>query len=149
MSPQHRKLRHDRCAEWDEQVMSHAEQEMHPVVSPLTFWQRMMCRWADRIAVGRLTLQFEGYGEHVAIGATPGPNAVLCVRNASPVVRILTSGTLGFASSFINGDLDSPDIGAVLELALANEPQLGRVLASSSTNQCPYCGFGEPRDLDH
>ena len=48
--------------------MSHAEQEMHPVVSSLTFWQRMMCRWADRIAVGRLTLQFEGYGEHVAIG---------------------------------------------------------------------------------
>ncbi|AOG10432.1 SAM-dependent methyltransferase [Agrobacterium sp. RAC06] len=112
--------------------MSHAEQEMHPVVSSLTFWQRMMCRWADRIAVGRLTLQFEGYGEHVAIGANPGPNAVLCVRNASPVFRLLTSGTLGFAQAYMDGDLDSPDIGAVLELALANEAQLGRVLSSSS-----------------
>ncbi|MFN3634760.1 MAG: SAM-dependent methyltransferase, partial [Rhizobium rhizophilum] len=61
--------------------MSHAEGEMQPIVSTLTFWQRMMCRWADRIAVGRLTLQFEGYGEHVAIGEKPGPNAVLCVRN--------------------------------------------------------------------
>ena len=112
--------------------MSHAEQEMHPVVSSLTFWQRIMCRWADRIAVGRLTLQFEGYGEHVAIGAKPGPNAVLCVRNASPVLRLLTGGTLGFAQSFMDGDLDSPDIGAVLELALSNEAQLGAVLASSS-----------------
>ncbi|MFN3502875.1 MAG: SAM-dependent methyltransferase, partial [Allorhizobium sp.] len=90
------------------------------------------CRWADRIAVGRLTLQFEGYGEHVAIGANPGPNAVLCVRNASPVFRILTNGTLGFAQAYMDGELDSPDIGAVLELALANEAQLGRVLASSS-----------------
>ena len=111
--------------------MSHAEQEMPSVAASLPFWQRVLCRWADRVSVGRLTLEFEGYGEHVAIGRRPGPKATLCVRNAKPVLRILTGGTLGFAQAFIDGDLDSPDIGAVAELALANEAEFGKILSSS------------------
>ncbi|KQW32127.1 cyclopropane-fatty-acyl-phospholipid synthase [Rhizobium sp. Root274] len=112
--------------------MSHAEQEMPSVMSSLPFWQRVLCRWADRVAAGRLTLQFEGYGEHVAVGRLPGPHAALCVRNAKPVFRILTGGTLGFAQAFIDGDLDSPDIGGVVEFALANEAELGKILSSSA-----------------
>lgn len=111
--------------------MSHAEQEMSSVMSSLPFWQRVLCRWADRVAAGRLTLQFEGYGEHVAFGRLPGPHATLCIRNAKPVFRILTGGTLGFAQAYIDGDLDSPDIGDVLELALANEEAFGKILSSS------------------
>jgi cyclopropane-fatty-acyl-phospholipid synthase len=111
--------------------MSHAEREMPSVISSLPFWQRVLCRWADRVAAGRLTLQFEGYGEHAAVGRLAGPHATLCIRNAKPVLRLLTGGTLGFAQAFIDGDLDSPDIGAVLELALANEEAFGKILTSS------------------
>ncbi len=105
---------------------------MPSVMSSLPFWQRVLCRWADRVAVGRLTLQFEGYGEYVAGGRLPGPHATLCIRNAKPVFRILTGGTLGFAQAFMDGDLDSPDIGDVLELALANEEAFGKILSSSA-----------------
>lgn len=108
--------------------MSHAEQEMQSLTNARSFWQRILCGWADRISVGHVKLQFEGGGEHTAVGDEAGPSAVLYVRNAKSVFRILTGGTLGFAQSFIDGDLDSPDIGAVLELALANEGSLHRVL---------------------
>jgi cyclopropane-fatty-acyl-phospholipid synthase len=105
---------------------------MSSVMSSLPFWQRVLCRWADRVAAGRLTLQFEGHGEYVAGGQLPGPHATLCIRNAKPVFRMLTGGTLGFAQAFIDGDLDSPDIGDVLELALVNEEAFGKILSSSA-----------------
>lgn len=108
--------------------MSHAEREMPGLIHTRPCWQRMLCGWADRISAGRLTLRFENGVDHVSVGSVAGPAAVLCVRNAKSVFRILTGGTLGFAQSVMDGDLDSPDIGAVLELALANEHRLLNVL---------------------
>ncbi|CAH0338914.1 cyclopropane-fatty-acyl-phospholipid synthase family protein [Rhizobium sp. CECT 9324] len=112
--------------------MSHAEQEMQNVIHARSIWQRVLCGWADRISVGRLTLQFDGGAAHTAVGREVGPSAVLHIRNSKAAFRILTGGTLGFAQSVMEGDLDSPDIGAVLELALANEASLKKVLNPST-----------------
>lgn len=99
--------------------------------SGLKLWQRMVCSIADRIETGNLTVRFgDGYS-HSAHGATQGPDAVVHIRNIRPLIRLLTSGDLGFARSHIDGDWDSPDLGALLALAMANEPVLSRVMAPS------------------
>lgn len=112
--------------------MSHAEQGSSTLTASRSIWQKIFCRFSDRIEKGRLVLQFDGGVEHVAIGALAGPKAVLNVRRPRALMRILTGGTLGFAKAFIEGDVDSPDIGAVLELALANEEAFAGLMAPSA-----------------
>ncbi|MBW8300451.1 MAG: cyclopropane-fatty-acyl-phospholipid synthase family protein [Hydrogenophaga sp.] len=112
--------------------MSHAEQETSTVAAARPIWQRMLCHWADRIVVGRLVLQFEGGGEHVVKGGALGPSAVLMVRRPRVLLRLMAGGTLGFARAYIDGDFDSPDIGAVLELAVANEKAFSGLMAPSA-----------------
>lgn len=112
--------------------MSHAEQGSSTFTASRPFWHKMLCRFSDRIEKGRLVLQFDGGVEHVAIGALAGPKAVLNVRRPRALMRILSGGTLGFAKAFIEGDVDSPDIGAVLELALANEAAFSGLMAPSA-----------------
>jgi Cyclopropane fatty acid synthase and related methyltransferases len=103
------------------------------IAAPARFplWQRMMCRLADRIEVGRLALHFPGGRIHVAGGRAPGPSAELHVRTWRPLWRLMTGGDLGFARSYLDGDWDSPDIGEIISLALANEAALGSALTPS------------------
>lgn len=109
--------------------MSHAEQETSGLAPARPVWQKMLCRWADRLRRGRLVLQFENGFEHVATGVETGPTAVLTIKSPRALLRIMTGGTLGFAGAVIDGDVDSPDIGAVLELAVANEDRFSRLMA--------------------
>ena len=111
--------------------MSHAEREMPTTIHGRPFWQRLVCSWADRITHGRLTLQFENGQDHVALGDRPGPTAVLVIHRPRSVVRMVTNGTLGFSQAYMDGDLDTPDLGALLELAVVNEGGLSSVLRSS------------------
>lgn len=98
----------------------------------LTLWQKLMCRLVDRIVVGRIELHFPNGAVHVAGGKEPGPSAVLHVKNWKPLWRLMTGGDVGFARSYLDGDWDSPDIGAILMLALENEAALGSTLYPSA-----------------
>ncbi len=60
-------------------------------------------------------------GERVACsGARPGPEAVILLRNMRALRRLLFSGDVAFAESYVQGDWDSPDLAAVVEVAAAN-----------------------------
>ena len=91
-------------------------------------WARLLCRWADRIAFGKLAIHFPGGGTHVAQGALPGPSASLNVRTGKLVWKLASGGSLGLARAYIDGDWDTPDLGALLQFGLANETVLGAVL---------------------
>lgn len=97
-----------------------------------SLWQRILCHWADKIEVGRLTIYFPGGGEYVATGSMPGPSAAILLKNARPVYWLLTGGALGFARSHIDGDFETPDLGALLELALANENAFRSIMEPSA-----------------
>ncbi|MGR6468118.1 class I SAM-dependent methyltransferase [Rhizobium sp. PAMB 3182] len=101
-------------------------------VGRLSLWQKIMCRMVDRIQVGSITLQFPGGRSHTVAGAEPGPDATLYLKNPRPIIRLMTSGDLGFAKSYIDGDWDSPDISALLNFALLNEKALRSVIAASA-----------------
>ncbi len=112
--------------------MSHAEQDtpfMFAARKPI--WQRIMCRWADSIEKGRISLQFPGGREHVAQGFSRGPSATLRLNNARAFIRLLTGGSLGFSRAYIDGDCETPDIGAVIDLGLSNEGAWRTMLSAS------------------
>ncbi|MFC5585347.1 class I SAM-dependent methyltransferase [Nitratireductor kimnyeongensis] len=98
--------------------------------SPL--WQRIVCRWADAIDCGQITLHFPDGGRHTAAGTRPGPTAVLRFKNGRAFMQILTGGSNGFARAFLEGHVETPDLDSILELALANETRWRAVLESSS-----------------
>lgn len=102
--------------------MSHAEQGTSQfVIEQAPLWQRMICRHVKKLTKGRLTLHFPGGQEYSVSGAEPGAHGVLSLNNGRLLRRLLTGGSLGFARSYMDGDWDSPDIAALLEVAIANE----------------------------
>lgn len=93
-------------------------------------WQRMICRWAQRISHGRLTLVFADGREFHVEAPEPGPSAILKLNNAGAFWKVLGNGSLGFARAHMDGDIDSPDMLAFLELALVNEGRLQGTMRS-------------------
>jgi cyclopropane-fatty-acyl-phospholipid synthase len=112
--------------------MSHANENVAvTVATPKSLWQRILCQWADRITTGQLTLYFPGGQHYHCKGMIGGPAAVLHIHSGKIVWRLLSGGALGLAEAYIDGEWDSPDLGAVLRLGLANEDAFGAVLVES------------------
>jgi cyclopropane-fatty-acyl-phospholipid synthase len=109
--------------------MSHVEEKAVPTGGFLTpLWSHVLRDWADRIVAGQLTIQFPDSTSHVVRGTLPGPCATLNVRSGKLLWRIATGGSLGLARGYIEGDWDTADLGALLELGLANEQTLHSLL---------------------
>ena len=102
-------------------------------------WQAGICRWAERIVAGQLTLRFPGGAERTYRGVAPGPSAIIELANARPVRRLLTGGSLGFARAYMEGEWHSPDLGAVLELAVANDEAWGQLLVGRGLRKLMAC----------
>ncbi|KSV85395.1 cyclopropane-fatty-acyl-phospholipid synthase family protein [Sinorhizobium sp. GL28] len=93
-------------------------------------WQRIACEWLARIECGEVRVEFPCGAGHLVKGDRPGPAAAIVFKNARPVWRMLTSGGLGFARSYLDGDWETPDLGRLMDLALANQEPLKPALAS-------------------
>ena len=68
---------------------------------------------------------------HRIEGAEPGPDARMDVRSARFVRRVLASGDIGFADSYVAGEWDSPDLATLLVAFSANFDRLARVLGGN------------------
>jgi len=95
-------------------------------------WQRLIAGWANRLHHGRLTLVFPDGREFHAIGPAQGPSATLKLNSADPVWKLVSKGSLGFAEAYMDGHWESPDMTALLELAILNEDRLDDVVAPSA-----------------
>jgi cyclopropane-fatty-acyl-phospholipid synthase len=76
---------------------------------------------ANQIAVGRLEVVLPGGGRRVFEGKQTGPTATLIFNHPRAARRLLFGGNVGFAEAYMDGDWDSPDLAALLELAARNE----------------------------
>lgn len=92
-------------------------------------WERMLCRMLARTRYGRLTVIFPSGREHHFGSGLQGPNAAIRFNRSRVLRRIMTGGGLGFARSYMDGDWSTPDLGQVLELALANERDWAKLAA--------------------
>lgn len=92
-------------------------------------WVRIVQKWASRIAVGTLTIEFPDGRSFYAKGHYEGPDATLLIHSPKFVWQVISGGKLGLARAYMDNNCDSPDIGVVLDLGLANEQYLKSVLS--------------------
>ena len=91
---------------------------------------RLMLSLAGQIQCGRLHITLPDGRQRSFQGAQPGPSAALTVHRPRFIRRMLTGGATGFGEAYVDGDVDSPDLTALLDLTLANEAAFARVLQS-------------------
>ena len=82
---------------------------------------RLLVAVLRRIRRGRLTLALPDGRSVVFAGLEPGPAATLVVRNPRFVRRALVGGNIGFAEAYMDGDWETPDLAALLELICIND----------------------------
>jgi cyclopropane-fatty-acyl-phospholipid synthase len=75
----------------------------------------------SRLVAGTLTLVMpDGSSYVLSSSGAPGPHATIMVRRWRALRQFLTAGDLGFVEAYLDGDWDSPDLVAVIELAALN-----------------------------
>jgi cyclopropane-fatty-acyl-phospholipid synthase len=85
------------------------------------FWPRILASAVRRMAAGQLTLIGPDGKAEVISGQAPGPQATLAIRHPRAVRRLLAGGDVGFAEAYLDGDWESPNLAALIELAARNE----------------------------
>lgn len=103
--------------------MSDVDHKLEMPVPSFSLFEKILCRWANRIAAGQLTLRFPSGREARFVGDASGPAATIEFRTMRPLRRLAAGGSLGFATSYLEGEWETPDLGAVMDLAIANESQ--------------------------
>jgi cyclopropane-fatty-acyl-phospholipid synthase len=91
------------------------------------FALRAILAAAARIEIGRLTVFVPSGRRHQFAGPRPGPDATLVLRAPRAARRILFGGNVGFAEAYMDGEIDSPDLAALLELAARNEAAINDI----------------------
>ena len=91
-------------------------------------WAGTVARLCRRVRAGHLTVTLPDGAAIEGRGAQPGPRAVLRINDLRAVRRLLLGGAVGFAEAYRDGDWESADLAALLDLAVANEAALGAPL---------------------
>ena len=94
-------------------------------LAPAALITGSMSRLLERLRVGALQVTWPDGREREYRGAMDGPVACVEIKRSSrAAAALLLRGDLGFAQSYVNGDWDTPDLRALLELAALNEQAL-------------------------
>ncbi len=81
---------------------------------------RMVFRILEGIEAGALTVAFADGERRRFAGTRPGPEAEIVVHRQRLARRVLIGGSTAFGESYMDGDWDSPDLAALLELIATN-----------------------------
>jgi cyclopropane-fatty-acyl-phospholipid synthase len=92
---------------------------------------RSFLRLLEGLRAGKLHVSIPGGETLVFRGDLPGPEATLQINDWSACAAILKSGDIGVAESYRDHKLDTPDLLALLMLALANQDILEQALHGS------------------
>lgn len=106
--------------------------------SPLPLFARLFLSRLRGIQRGNLHL-LTPEGTSLWFGqAGTAPHAELRILDWSACKRLLLAGDIGFAEAIRDGQLDSPDLTALISLALQNESALGTAFTGSLPARCWY-----------
>jgi cyclopropane-fatty-acyl-phospholipid synthase len=92
------------------------------------FWLGFLNRAVDRLQIGRLSLSLPDGSRRELAGETQGPAAELKIRSAGSIRRLLAGGDLGFAEAYMDGEVETDNLAALIELAIRNESHLAAAL---------------------
>ncbi|MDJ0950976.1 MAG: cyclopropane-fatty-acyl-phospholipid synthase family protein [Alphaproteobacteria bacterium] len=87
----------------------------------------------QQLQKGALHLEFPDGTSHRFQAPQPGAEASIQIRHRRFVRRVLFGGDIGFAEAYIDGDCETPDIRAVVDLALANWDSWEKTLNGMAT----------------
>jgi cyclopropane-fatty-acyl-phospholipid synthase len=111
--------------------MSDIDNNVQMPLPSFSLSERMLYRWAQKLACGQLTLRLPSGREIRVRGEETGPTAAIEFKSMRPLRRLISGGSLGFATSYLEGEWDTPDLGSVLDLAIANEARWAGIMAAS------------------
>ncbi|MFC4347067.1 class I SAM-dependent methyltransferase [Kordiimonas lipolytica] len=91
-----------------------------------TLAEKLFARILDHLALGTLRVTFpSGYVQNFAGTISPGPyRAEMHIAEWSAIRRTLTGGAVGLAEGYMDGEWDTPDLTALLQLLAANMDRL-------------------------
>jgi cyclopropane-fatty-acyl-phospholipid synthase len=101
------------------------------IIKGLPAKAQMVLRGLVHMQSGALTLTLPDGRSVLIKGKVSGPSARVTLHNWNLPQRALTGGTIAVAESYMDGDWDSPDVGAFLELFLVNA-DVGRNFANGA-----------------
>jgi len=85
----------------------------------------------SRIEIGELKAVFPSSFQKVYSGATVGPTADIQINSWKLIPRLLLSGDMGLAESFLNGEWDTSNLTQLMLLGEINEKALGNTVTPS------------------
>ena len=92
---------------------------------PSVWLEDTIIKLITRLKFGHLTVQFPSGRRESVHGAKKGPQAILEIHNLRFLWRLLISGDIGFAESYMSGEWSTPDLSALLTSASLNEEAFG------------------------
>ncbi len=94
-------------------------------------WEVIFQRALAHLQVGHLRVNFPDGRRQAVEGRQPGPEAELEIRDLRGLQRLIRGGDVGFAEAYMAGEVDSPDLTDLIELAARNESALQKALAGN------------------
>jgi cyclopropane-fatty-acyl-phospholipid synthase len=89
-------------------------------------WFSAVFETAGDIRVGSMTIALPDGRAFRAAGPEPGPDGRIEVRDPDFFSRMVRDGEMGFAEGYVDGDWDTPDLQAVMDVALLNNENVAR-----------------------
>ena len=91
----------------------------------------LMLALFSRLQYGHLTVTLPDGTQRVFVGAEPGPKAELTITRMSAVSRILGDGKMGFCEAVMEGEIDSPSMSSLIELAVMHDSMLSKQMTAN------------------
>ena len=89
------------------------------------FLEALLDKWLSRIETGELKVFFPSSFQKVYSGTKVGPAADIQINSWKLIPRLLLSGDMGLAESYLNGEWDTSNLTQLMLLGDINEKALG------------------------
>ena len=107
------------------------EEKLEPRRKMPVFWEALLDKWLSRIEAGELRAVFPSNFQKVYSGGQVGPTADIQINSWKLVPRLLLSGDMGLAESFLSGEWETSNLTQLILLGDINERALGNAVTPS------------------
>ena len=107
------------------------EEKLEPRRKRPVFWEALLDKWLSRIEAGELKAVFPSNFQKVYSGGQVGPTADIQINSWKLVPRLLLSGDMGLAESFLSGEWETSNLTQLILLGDINERALGNAVTPS------------------
>ena len=107
------------------------EEKLEPRRKRPVFWEALLDKWLSRIEAGELRAVFPSNFQKVYSGGQVGPTADIQINSWKLVPRLLLSGDMGLAESFLSGEWETSNLTQLILLGDINERALGNAVTPS------------------